>query len=116
MAKKAKKRKKKTKRVEKLFKGNLQSVKKAINAAAKLVERGRKEAAKQVALGKGSPIGSPAHKHLADNEESLWKAEQMLDAFREAKGLMARQCCNQDENCNFVVRKTIVTKAVSKAR
>ena len=112
MAKKAKKaKKKKTKRVEQMFKGNLQSVKKAINAAAKLVERGRKEAARQVALGEESPIGSPAHKHLAANQESLWKAEQMLDAFREAKGIMARQCCHQDENCNFIVFKTIVTKA-----
>lgn len=106
----AKKKKVKIKRVEKEFKGNLQSVKKAINAAAKIVERGRKEAAKQVALGKDAPIGSPAHKLLAANEESLWKAEQMLDAFRTAKGLMAEQCCNQYENCDFLVHSTRVTR------
>ena len=101
-AKKAKRRKSKIE--ERRFLGNLHSVTKAINAAAKAVEQGRKQAVAAVDKGTSAPIGSPAHKTLAFNKEAVKKADQLLAAFRAAKGAMVAECCNNDENCNFLVR------------
>ena len=119
MAKKAKKAKRarkarraRKKVVDKVFLGNLHSVTKAINAAAKVVEKGRKQAVAAVAKGTAAPIGTPAHNDLAFNKEALKKADQLLDGFRSAKAIMLTICCNNDENCNFVVRVTLVKKPV----
>lgn len=115
MAKKAKKAKKSKRRkkkvVNQVFLGNLHSVTNAINAAARLVERGRKKALAAVSKGTAAPIGSPAHNDLAFNQEALKQADHLLECFRSAKGLMVAYCCHNDENCNFVVRNTRVGTA-----
>lgn len=95
-----------TKVVDQRFLGDLHSVTRAINAAARLVEQGRKKAVAAIEKGTNAPMGSPAHRSLAFNKEALKQADQLLMAFRSARGTMVAQCCNNDENCNFVVRVT----------
>ena len=110
--KKARKSKRRTKKiVNEVFLGNLHSVTGAINAAVRVVERGRRQALAAVARGTAAPIGSPARNDLAFNREALNKADHLLECFRSAKGLMVACCCNNDENCNFVVRTTRVSPA-----
>jgi hypothetical protein len=101
--KKAKAAKRKPRQVEELFKGDLNSVKNAINRAAKEVQRGRNKAAAAVAKGMTAKEGSPDYKNLPYNQDSLKRADQLLAAFNKAKGIMAAECCHNTENCNFLV-------------
>jgi hypothetical protein len=93
--------------VEQQFIGDLKSVTRAINAAAREVLVGRKQAAAAVAKGMTAKPGSPDYLNLPFNQDALKKADQLLAAFNKAKGIMASECCMNVENCDFLVRRTI---------
>jgi hypothetical protein len=99
--------KKRPRTVEQQFIGDLKSVTRAINAAAREVLAGRKQAAAAVARGMTAEPGTPEHMNLPFNQDALKKADQLLAAFNKAKGIMASECCMNVENCDFLVRRTI---------
>ena len=71
------------------------------------MQRGRDKAQAAVARGMTAPPGSPDHKNLPFNQDALRRADQLLAAFNKAKGIMAAECCHNDENCNFLVLSTV---------
>jgi hypothetical protein len=110
MAKKKQKavKKKRLKTIEQRVIADLRSVKRAIDASAREVQAGRRLAAAAVAKGMTAKPGSPDHKNLPFNQDALRKADQLLEAFKKTKGIMAAECCMNTENCNFLVLSTVL--------
>jgi len=94
---------KKTKNTGKLFVVDLEAINKSIGAVAKAVRRGGARADKRVKEAETAGPNSAARKFLKENQEAQARAKALLLALEANRKLMSSLCCQNDENCNFVV-------------
>ena len=62
-------------------------------------------------MGTNSDVNRWLNPNLGLGERSAMKIWIVIAAFREAKGIMARECCNNDENCSFIVHSVTALKS-----
>lgn len=101
MAKTAKKAK--STKGSKEFKGDLPTIRAAIDKVAKEIQAGRDQAIEQIKKGKKAKRGTPEYEILAANKGSLEHAESILKGLSRAKALVQGECCNNQQGCNFLV-------------